>query len=156
MDGTNAPLPPPVSNLPQPWYPGVNQVSTGSGETFDPNFKPNQSDEFTLNIQHQFGSKILAEAGYIGRRITNEIEYYGLGVVPYMMTLNGQTFANAWKNIMVATNYGTSVPAPKICISGCAAGQTPTLGPNPAYYSYLNSLASQRGRLTVTPAPRAG
>lgn len=101
-----APLPPPAQNLPQPWYPGVNGVNTGSGETFDPNFKPNRSDEFTLNVQHQFGPKILAEAGYIGRRIGNEIEYYGLGVVPYMMTMGGQSFANAWKNVMVATNYG--------------------------------------------------
>jgi hypothetical protein len=106
-----APLPLPVQNLPQPWYPGFNQIATGAGETFDPNFKPNQSDEFTLNIQHQFGPKILAEAGYIGRRITNEIEYYGLGVVPYMMTVGGQSFANAWKNVMVSTNYGTNIPA---------------------------------------------
>ena len=143
VDGVNAPLPKPVQNLPQPWYPGVNQIATGSGETFDPNFQPNRSDEFTVNIQHQFGPKILAEAGYIGRRITHEIEYYGLGVVPYMMTLNGQTFANAWKDVMVATNYGTNVPAPKICVSGCGTGQTPVLGPNPAYYSYLNGLASQ-------------
>jgi hypothetical protein len=104
-----APLPPPTQNLPQPWYPGVNDIATGAGETFDPNFKPNRSDEFTLNIQHQFGPKVLAEAGYIGRRISNEIEYYGLGVVPYMMTVGGQSFANAWKNIMVATNYGTNL-----------------------------------------------
>ena len=110
VDGTKAPLPLPVQNLPQPWYPGVNQIPTGSGETFDPNFKPNQSDEFTVNIQHQFGPKILAEAGYIGRKISNEIEYYGIGVVPYMMTVGGQSFENAWKNVMVSTNYGTNVP----------------------------------------------
>jgi Carboxypeptidase regulatory-like domain/TonB dependent receptor len=106
-----APLPAPVQNLPQPWYPGVNGVATGAGETFDPNFKPNRSDEFTVTIQHQFGSKILAEAGYIGRKISNEIEYYSLTSVPYMMTLGGQSFANAWKNVMVSTNYGTNVPA---------------------------------------------
>jgi hypothetical protein len=104
-----APLPPPVQNLPQPWYPGVNQIPTGAGETFDPNFKPNRSDEFTVNIQHQFGPKILAEAGYIGRKISNEIQYYSLTSVPYMMTMNGQSFANAWKNLMVATNYGTNL-----------------------------------------------
>ena len=103
-----APLPLPSQNLPQPWFPGVNDIATGAGETFDPNFKPNQSDEFTLTVQHQFGPKILAEAGYIGRRITNEIEYYSLTSVPYMMTLGGQSFENAWKNIMVATNYGTT------------------------------------------------
>jgi hypothetical protein len=108
VDGTVAPLPLPSQNLPLPWYPGVNDVPTGAGETFDPNFKPNQSDEFNLSIQHQFGPKILAEAGYIGRRITHEVEYYSFTSVPYMMTLGGQSFANAWKNVMVATNYGTN------------------------------------------------
>lgn len=136
VDGTNAPLPPPIQNLPQPWYPGVNGIATGSGETFDRNFKPNQSDEFTVNIQHQFGPKILAEAGYIGRRITNEIEYYGLGVVPYMMTLGGQSFANAWKNVMVASNYATNVPSPTL-------PKNQGGGPNPAYLAYLNSLPAQ-------------
>lgn len=143
VDGTRAPLPLPSANLPQPWYPGVNDIATGAGETFDPNFKPNQSDEFTLSIQHQFGPKILAEAGYIGRRITNEIQYYSFTAVPYMMTRGGQTFANAWKSVMVTTNYGTNVPPPQICTSGCGKGQTPVFGPNPAYYSYLNGLAVQ-------------
>jgi len=108
VDGVNAPLPPPSANLPQPWYPGFNDVGTGAGETFDPNFKPDRSDEFTFSIQHQFGPKILAEAGYIGRIISNEIQYYSLTNVPYMMTRGGQTFANAWKNIMVATDFGTT------------------------------------------------
>jgi hypothetical protein len=136
VDGTRAPLPPPSQSLPQPWYPGVNDVATGAGETVDANFRPNKSDEFTLTIQHQFGSKILAEAGYIGRKMTNEIEYYSLTAVPYMMTLNGQTFANAWKNIMVQTNYGTNVPSPTLPKSQGG-------GPNPAYFTYLNSLPVQ-------------
>ncbi len=140
LDGTTAPLPLPSQNLPQPWYPGVNDVATGAGETVDANFKPNRSDEFTLTIQHQFGPKILAEAGYIGRRITNEVEYYSLTAVPYMMTRGGQTFANAWKNIMVGTNYGSNLPPTKICIANCTTS-TPTLGPNPAYLPYVNSLS---------------
>jgi hypothetical protein len=127
-----APLPPPSKNLPQPWFPGVNDVATGAGETFDSNFKPNQSDEFSVTIQHQFGPKILAEAGYIGRKITHEVEYYSFTSVPYMMTLGGQSFANAWKNVMVATNYGSNVPPAKI--SGVA---------NPAYLAYLNSIQVQ-------------
>ena len=123
VDGINAPLPLPSQNLPLPWYPGVNDVATGAGETFDPNFRPNQSDEFNVSIQHQFGPRILAEAGYIGRRITHEVEYYSFTSVPYMMTLGGQSFANAWKNIMVASNYGT-------CITG-APGLS--CAPNLAY-----------------------
>ena len=125
VDGVNAPLPVPSQNLPLPWVPGVNDVPTGAGETFDPNFKPNQSDEFNVSIQHQFGPKILAEAGYIGRRITHEVEYYSFTSVPYMMTLGGQSFANAWKNIMVATNYGTAnlVQCAGAVTTGCFPSQ---------------------------------
>jgi Carboxypeptidase regulatory-like domain/TonB dependent receptor len=104
-----APLPPPSAYLPQPWYPGFNDVDTGGGGGTDPNFKPNRSDEFTLSIQHQFGPRIMAEAGYIGRILSNELQFYSLTPVPYMMTKGGQTFANAWKNVMVATNYGTNL-----------------------------------------------
>lgn len=137
VDGTNAPLPPPSANLPQPWFPGQNDVATGAGETFDPNFHPDRSDEFTFSVQHQFGPKILAEAGYIGRKITNEIQYYSFTNVPYMMTMGGQTFANAWKNVMLATNMGTnlaSIPAqpffeaalnPSYCNIGTGTGQFP-------------------------------
>jgi Carboxypeptidase regulatory-like domain len=108
VDGVNAPLPAPVANLPQPWYPGFNSTATGAGETFDPDFKPNRNDEFTVSVQHQFSAKMMVEAGYIGRKLSNEIQYYSLTNVPYMMTLGGQSFANAWKNIMAATNYGYS------------------------------------------------
>jgi hypothetical protein len=152
VDGTTAPLPPPSANLPQPWYPGVNDVPTGAGETVDANFKPNRSDEFTLTIQHQFGPKILAEAGYIGRRITNEVEYYSLTAVPYMMTRGGQSFANAWRNIMVGTNYGTNLPPTKICISNCTGTGTPVLGPNPAYLPYVNSLSQPFFENALTPS----
>ncbi|HKW87661.1 MAG TPA: carboxypeptidase-like regulatory domain-containing protein [Candidatus Acidoferrales bacterium] len=105
----SAPLPAPSANLPQPWYPGFNDVATGSGETIDPNFKTDRSDEFTLSVQHQFGPKILTEAGYIGRILGNEVQYYSMTNVPYMMTRGGQTFANAWAQIMTATNYGTGI-----------------------------------------------
>jgi hypothetical protein len=108
VDGTNAALPPPPASLPQPWYPGLNSVATGAGETFDPQFHPDRSDEFTFSIQHQFTPRILAEVGYIGRILRNEVQYYSYTSVPYMMTQGGQSFANAWANIMVSTNYGTN------------------------------------------------
>ncbi|MFZ0856060.1 MAG: carboxypeptidase-like regulatory domain-containing protein [Candidatus Acidiferrales bacterium] len=108
-DGVNAPLPAPSASLPQPWYPGFNDVAAGAGETVDPDFRPDRSDEFTVSVQHQFGPRILAEVGYIGRIISDESEYYSLSNVPYMMTEGGQNFANAWANVMVATNYGTNL-----------------------------------------------
>jgi len=109
VDGISAPLPGASAYLPEPWSPGFNAVPGGDVETFDPNYKPNLSDHFTVNVQHQLRPKILAEAGYVGHRIRNEVQYYSLTAVPYMMTVGGQTFANAWKNVMVATNYGTNL-----------------------------------------------
>jgi hypothetical protein len=107
IDGTNAPLAPAVQNLPQPWYFGVNGAPTGAGETMDPNFHPDRSDEFTLSIQHQFNPRVLASVGYIGRIIRNMFQAYDITAVPYMMTMGGQSFANAWAHVMLATNYGT-------------------------------------------------
>jgi hypothetical protein len=128
VDGVNAPLASPSANLPQPWYPGFNDVATGAGETIDPDFRPDRSDEFTVSVQHQFGPKILAEVGYIGRIITNEVQYYSLTNVPYMMTEGGQTFANAWAQVMQATNYGTnlsSVPVQPFFESALGAASNP-------------------------------
>lgn len=129
----SAPLPPPSASLPQPWYPGLNDVPTAAGETIDPNFHPNRNDEVTLSVQRQLSPKILAEVGYIGRKLTDEIQYYSLTSVPYMMTKGGQTFANAWRNMMVTTDYGYNVPS-----STLANGN-----PNPAFLTYLNSLPAQ-------------
>ncbi|HLW82005.1 MAG TPA: carboxypeptidase-like regulatory domain-containing protein [Candidatus Acidoferrales bacterium] len=148
VDGVNAPLPQPSAFLPQPWYPGSNDVSVGSSETFDPNFHPNRSDEFTLSIQHQFTPKILAEAGYIGRNIANEMVYYSLTNVPYMMTEGGQTFANAWAEIMTATNYGTQnlVPCGGGVTTGCFNTQpffeAALGGPSSAYCSTFASCTA--------------
>ena len=59
-----------------------------------------------------------------------------------MMTRGGQTFANAWAQTMVATNYGTNLPPTKTCIANCNTA-TPTIGPNPAYMPYVQGLAKQ-------------
>jgi hypothetical protein len=141
FDGFNAALPAPSANLPQPWYPGANDVSTGASETFDPNFHPNRSDEFTLSVQHQFGPRILAEVGYIGRILRNEVQYYSLTNVPYMMTQGGQTFANAWGQLMLQTNYGLQnlTPCSGTATTGCFSPQpffeTALGGPTSAYCS---------------------
>lgn len=107
-DGVSAPLAAASPVLPQPWFPGINDVATGSGEALDPQFKPNRSDEFNISVQRQLTPKIQIEVGYIGRIIRNEYQSYDLNAVPYMMTVGGQSFANAWKNVMLATNAGLS------------------------------------------------
>ena len=140
-DGNVAPLAAPSPNLPQPWFPGFNDVATGSGETIDPFFRPNQSDEFTLSVQHQFGPKIIAEAGYIGRLLRNEVQYYSLTNVPYMMTEGGQTFANAWAQIMKATNYGcVSMDSTGTC--SISAADENAVAPQPFFETALGGTTS--------------
>lgn len=149
-DGNVAPLPQATPTLPQPTFPGINNVSAGAGEGLDAHFRPNVVDSFDFTIQRQLSNKILLEVGYIGRRITHEYQPVNINAVPYMMTKGGQTFAKAYAAIETslgcATSYnacGANIPAAKICVSGCGTGQTPVLGPNPAYTAYFNALPSQ-------------
>ena len=121
IDGDTAPIPAATPTLPQPIFPGFNNVAAAAGEGFDPNFRPNAIDSFDLTIQRQLSPKLILEVGYIGRRITHEYQPVNINAVPYMMTLGGQTFANAYaavENALGCTksfvqcgaNPGVSVP----------------------------------------------
>jgi carboxypeptidase family protein len=123
-DGMVAPLPTTTATLPQPFYPGTVQngvLSTpaADGSQLDPNMKPNHSDEFNFTIQRSIGAKMIMEAGYIGRKISNEFQEINLDAVPTMTTVNGQSFAQAW-----AAVYN------QVC-----AGAGPTCTPNIANVS---------------------
>ena len=100
VDGMAAPLPAVSQTLPQPFFPGVGgNAAAADGSQLDPNLRPNHSDEFTFTIQRSLSSKILLEAGYIGRKIANEFQEINVDAVPWMTTLNGQSFAQAFSAI---------------------------------------------------------
>lgn len=148
-DGTTAPLPAASATLPQPVYPGINNVSAAAGEALDPNFRPNVIDSFDFSVQRQFGPKMIMELGYVGRRITHEYQPENINAVPYMMTLGGQKFSSAYAAIESALGCATSlaacganVPASTVCTANCSSS-TPTMVPNPLYTQYFNSLPSQ-------------
>src|SRR6266480_2004893 len=98
-DGNVAPVALPSQTLPQPTCPGVNSVSAAAGEALDTHFRPNVVDSFDFTIQRQLSNKILLEVGYIGRRITHEYQPININAVPYMMTLGGQSFAQAYAGV---------------------------------------------------------
>jgi len=100
-DGMNAFLPPASPSLPQPDFPGVNDVAAGAGEALDPNFRPNVVDSVTFSFQRQLTNKVSLEVGYIGRWINHEYLPLNLNAVPYMMTKGGQTFAKAYANTVI-------------------------------------------------------
>lgn len=139
VDGNAAPLPSALPTLPQPAYPGYNTSAGAADEGMDPTFRPNDIDSFDLTIQRQVGQKSLLEIGYIGRLIHHEYQPVNLNAVPYMMSQGGQQFQNAYAAIEGALGCTKSIGA-------CGAGVPPaTIGgaPNPAYASFINSIAQQ-------------
>ncbi|MCU1241065.1 MAG: Cna protein [Candidatus Acidoferrum typicum] len=110
-DGLVAPLPAASPTLPQPTFPGINDVSAAAGEALDPHFRPNVVDSFDLTIQRQLTNKVLLEVGYIGRRITHEYQPINLNAVPHMMTLGGQSFAKAYAALEQGLGCATSFNA---------------------------------------------
>jgi hypothetical protein len=98
-DGANAPLPTLSATLPQPYYPGGANAAAGDGSGLDPNLKPNRSDQFDLTIQRELSSHVSFEVGYIARILRNEFQETNVDAVPFMTTLNGQSFANAFQSL---------------------------------------------------------
>ncbi|HTC57092.1 MAG TPA: carboxypeptidase-like regulatory domain-containing protein [Candidatus Sulfotelmatobacter sp.] len=123
-DGLNAPIPPGSPTLPQPYYPGYNQVAAGPGQSLDPNFRPNSSDAFDFTIQRQLNRTVSLEIGYIGRKIAHEYQPIDINTVPYMMTLGGQQFSAAWRNVLLQYCGGLTGMAGGGC-AGNAAAVTP-------------------------------
>ncbi len=113
-DGMTAPMPALSASLPQPYFPGVGaNPMAGDGAGIDADFKPNRSDQVTFSVQRAFGKHFILEAGYIGRIIRNEFLPINLDQVPYMMTLNSQSFDQAWANLFQSVTYGgTLQPQP--------------------------------------------
>ncbi len=101
VDGMTAPLPSPSATLPQPDFPGYNAIRQRPPRPWIRISGPTQVDSFNLTIQRQLSRKVTLEFGYIGRRITHEYQPINLNAVPYMMTLGGQQFSNAYKNVVL-------------------------------------------------------
>jgi hypothetical protein len=146
VDGLTAPLPS-VANgqitqtLPQPLYPGINGIAAGAGEGLDPHFRPNVVDSFDFTIQRQLHRGVTVELGYIGRRIQHEYQPININAVPYMFTKGGQQFKNAYANVAVGLGCAISTSACGAAVPSTTLSDGVT--PNPAYGSYINSIASQ-------------
>lgn len=111
-DGMKAPLPSVTQTLPQPYLPGVGiNAAAGSGTVLDPKFRPSRTDNVTISLQRELSSKVMMEVGYIGRLIRNEWQLVDADAVPYMTTLNGQSFAQAYANMYWAVAEGRTPAA---------------------------------------------
>jgi hypothetical protein len=142
VNGLTAPLgTAPSTTLPQPDFPGFNAISAGAGESLDPNFRPNQIDSFDVTLQRQLNRKLTLELGYIGRRITHEYQPINVNAVPYMMTLGGQTFANAYMNTVLQYCGGVAGLGGGGCAGASATGPT-SVNPQPFFEAALGGTSS--------------
>ena len=105
-DGLVAPLPSVGQTLAQPYIPGGTNAGAGDGSGLDPKLKPNRSDQFDVTIQRELSRKVSFEIGYIGRILRNEFQETNVDAVPFMTTLNGQSFAQAFANTYFALSQG--------------------------------------------------
>ena len=166
VDGNTAPIAAAAPTLPQPDFPGINAAEAGAGEALDPHFKPNNVDSIDFTVQRQLSNRVTMEVGYIGRYIHNEYQPININAVPYMMTMGGQQFQNAYANIERTLGCATSVAA---CGANVPAAtfKDPVvkgqLDANPAYAAYMNALpqqafftASLNSAFCSTPFPGVG
>jgi hypothetical protein len=133
FNGLVAPLPAASPTLPQPDFPGINAIAAGAGEGIDPNFRPSMNYQFDLTVQRQINNKVSVEFGYIGRKIRNEFQPIQVNSVPYMMTLGGQRFDNAFGQMVMQFCGGNAGLAGGGCDKNLAA-----VTPQPFFEAALN------------------
>ncbi len=108
------PLPPAAQTIPQPFLPGAIGCSgagcvntnyfpqSGDALALDPSYRPPQIHSVDFTIQRELSPKISIEVGYIGRFISHELVDLDINAVPYMTTLGGQSFAQAYATLYTA------------------------------------------------------
>jgi hypothetical protein len=136
--GPTAPVPIPTATLPQPDYPGFNNTGAADPAALDPNFRPSVIDAFDFTVQRQLSRRVSLELGYIGRRITHDFQAINLNAVPYMMTLGGQQFKQAYANAMLQYCGGIAGMAGGGCTASVGA-----VTPQPFFEAAMNTTNYQ-------------
>ncbi|HWB96783.1 MAG TPA: carboxypeptidase-like regulatory domain-containing protein, partial [Bryobacteraceae bacterium] len=114
IDGLVAPLPTVSQTLAQPYLAGVGgNAAAATAWADDPTLKASHIDQIDVTIQRELTSKVRLELGYIGMRSRDEQLALSLDSVPYMMTLNGQSFAQAFANTYQAVSAGQTSLQPQ-------------------------------------------
>jgi hypothetical protein len=146
VDGNTAPLPPISQTLQTPVVPGYGGVPevTGITSTMDTAFRPGSSDEIDFSVQRQLKGNMIVELGYTGRWVKHIYTGVDINDVPWMMKLGGQTLAQAWDALSVASAAGktpavqpwfeTALKGSSFCggFSSCTAAVAAQTAPYPA------------------------
>jgi len=121
VDGTNAPVGNISPTLVPPVTPGYSAPYSTLVESLDQAWKPAGSNSVDFSIQRQLKGNVILEVGYVGVWANNLYQGMDFGSVPYMMKLNGQTFAQAYGNLYSALSTGKT-PAAQPFLEQALAG----------------------------------
>jgi hypothetical protein len=132
----------------QPFFPGTvncdGNTAAKASDTLvlDPHYKPAHSDEFNFTIQRDLGHNMMLEVGYLGRVLRDEFTNANLDQIPWMLTLNGQSFAQAYGalykaycGLQTACAGNTTIPVQPFFEAALG-------GPNSAYCSGSSSCTA--------------
>lgn len=107
-DGNSVTLPPLTPTLQIPIQPGVNSAPVNNGDTLAPDYRPGVNDQYTVSLQRQLPHQMLLEMGWTGIWSRHVYATEDLDAAPYMMTLGGQTFAQAYAAVARQLLAGTA------------------------------------------------
>lgn len=116
-DGTSVPIPALTPTATPPLVPGVanfpgaNQPYANTTFQIDPHYHPGRNHQWNFTIQREMPGHSLLEIGYIGRHANGIYAPLEVNQVPFMMALNGQTYAQAFDVIAAQLKAGGSVGA---------------------------------------------
>ncbi len=117
VDGSTVPIPPLSASASVPLvpgtagFPGANQPQANTTYQIDPTYRPGRNHEWDLTIQREMPGRSLIEIGYIGRHASNIYNPLEVNQVPFMMTLGGQSYAQAYDDIAAELKGGAAISA---------------------------------------------
>jgi hypothetical protein len=131
-----------TNTLPQPYHPGFDGPGIASSSGVDVSLRPNDVDTFNFSIQRQVNRRMLVEVGYIGRLVHHEFNQMNPNSVPYMLSLGGQSFQNAYAAVETAFGCTTSASLCSVATTNAAKKIYPVVAPQPFFEAALGGSTS--------------
>ena len=155
VDGANAPVPAITPTLQVPvvpcYDPSYSTACNAPGaelvESLDQNWQPASTNSIDFSIQREMKGNFILEVGYVGVYANHLYQGEDFGSVPFMMTLGGQTFAQAYDNLYYALAAGKT-PAPQPFFQTALAGSSYCSG----YANCTQAVAAQESGNILTQA----
>jgi hypothetical protein len=149
VNGNTVPTPPITALNQIPLIPGTSAIAGATqpqipqAYQMDPQYRPGRNHEFDLTVQRELSESTILEVGYIGHIAHGIYSPLQVNQVPYFMTLNGQSFAQAYDAVSNALSGGaaaaaiapqaffeTALAGNSICKPNCTAGVAAKYGSN--------------------------